>query len=119
MLFFIFFFNDTATTEFYTLSLHDALPISVFNGGLYLRNAVGKPFLSNSGSLGVQSHAISGLPYLPIGGSTTSFQGPEILAFGFLHPADVRPRLIPLGSLTIEVDSFFLHDGVNFLAVLP
>src|SRR5947209_10036221 len=23
-----FFFNDTATTEFYTLSLHDALPIS-------------------------------------------------------------------------------------------
>src|SRR5256885_7132735 len=24
-----FFFNDTATTEIYTLSLHDALPISV------------------------------------------------------------------------------------------
>ena len=23
-----FFFNDTATTEIYTLSLHDALPIS-------------------------------------------------------------------------------------------
>src|SRR2546422_7516287 len=27
----LFFFNDTATTEIYTLSLHDALPI--FNGG--------------------------------------------------------------------------------------
>src|SRR5256885_6173094 len=27
-LFFFFFFNDTATTEIYTLSLHDALPIS-------------------------------------------------------------------------------------------
>src|SRR3712207_7676162 len=27
-----FFFNDTATTEIYTLSLHDALPISVKNG---------------------------------------------------------------------------------------
>src|SRR2546430_13678292 len=25
----IFFFNDTATTEIYTLSLHDALPISM------------------------------------------------------------------------------------------
>src|SRR5271165_4907542 len=25
---FCFFFNDTATTEIYTLSLHDALPIS-------------------------------------------------------------------------------------------
>src|SRR2546426_4844783 len=31
---FFFFFNDTATTEIYTLSLHDALPISyVFGRG--------------------------------------------------------------------------------------
>src|SRR2546421_6520958 len=29
MLFLFFFFNDTATTEIYTLSLHDALPIYV------------------------------------------------------------------------------------------
>src|SRR5216684_4993911 len=27
-----FFFNDTATTEIYTLSLHDALPILVVDG---------------------------------------------------------------------------------------
>src|SRR5687767_15908926 len=32
---FFFFFNDTATTEIYTLSLHDALPIS----GTGTRNA--------------------------------------------------------------------------------
>src|SRR2546429_9121383 len=32
-IFLFFFFNDTATTEIYTLSLHDALPI-------YLRNAL-------------------------------------------------------------------------------
>src|SRR6266536_4320588 len=31
--FLFFFFNDTATTEIYTLSLHDALPISPFLGG--------------------------------------------------------------------------------------
>src|SRR2546430_8711631 len=30
--FFFFFFNDTATTEIYTLSLHDALPISAEYG---------------------------------------------------------------------------------------
>src|SRR5690348_17990695 len=30
--FFVFFFNDTATTEIYTLSLHDALPIFVAFG---------------------------------------------------------------------------------------
>src|SRR3712207_8002283 len=28
-----FFFNDTATTEIYTLSLHDALPIFRLSGG--------------------------------------------------------------------------------------
>src|SRR6266481_4671151 len=28
LVFLLFFFNDTATTEIYTLSLHDALPIS-------------------------------------------------------------------------------------------
>src|SRR5687767_15257279 len=30
---FIFFFNDTATTEIYTLSLHDALPICYWSPG--------------------------------------------------------------------------------------
>src|SRR2546430_10416776 len=31
---FFFFFNDTATTEIYTLSLHDALPISAPGRGV-------------------------------------------------------------------------------------
>src|SRR2546430_11349593 len=35
--FLFFFFNDTATTEIYTLSLHDALPIS---DRVHLRNPV-------------------------------------------------------------------------------
>src|SRR2546429_4545617 len=33
-----FFFNDTATTEIYTLSLHDALPISSVSSGSQLPN---------------------------------------------------------------------------------
>src|SRR2546425_8406692 len=32
--FVFFFFNDTATTEIYTLSLHDALPISLAPGAV-------------------------------------------------------------------------------------
>src|SRR3989442_3107777 len=48
-----FFFNDTATTEIYTLSLHDALPIFrwihivagiVWIGHLYFFNFVNGPF---------------------------------------------------------------------------
>ena len=39
---FVFFFNDTATTEIYTLSLHDALPIlGPGGGGASTRTAVG------------------------------------------------------------------------------
>src|SRR5256885_12203798 len=36
---FFFFFNDTATTEIYTLSLHDALPIfvTIFPHGFFQR----------------------------------------------------------------------------------
>src|SRR3989441_7804896 len=36
LVFVFFFFNDTATTEIYTLSLHDALPISHCVGGVGL-----------------------------------------------------------------------------------
>src|SRR2546425_9219225 len=36
-----FFFNDTATTEIYTLSLHDALPISAGRGAMSVTEAAG------------------------------------------------------------------------------
>src|SRR2546429_2248174 len=38
-----FFFNDTATTEIYTLSLHDALPIYAPRRGLPVRRPVDAP----------------------------------------------------------------------------
>src|SRR2546422_11608762 len=37
----LFFFNDTATTEIYTLSLHDALPISSLRLALEHQRGVG------------------------------------------------------------------------------
>src|SRR3712207_7230364 len=39
-LLFVFFFNDTATTEIYTLSLHDALPICSSNDPAILTETV-------------------------------------------------------------------------------
>src|SRR3712207_8214537 len=38
-----FFFNDTATTEIYTLSLHDALPISVLRPLRFIARAITPP----------------------------------------------------------------------------
>ena len=51
-----FFFNDTATTEIYTLSLHDALPISPFRNGWF------QCFL-------VYELMVPKVPYLEMGGS--------------------------------------------------
>src|SRR6266540_6296387 len=45
---FFFFFNDTATTEIYTLSLHDALPISFLQQVELDADVVGKPALAAS-----------------------------------------------------------------------
>src|SRR3712207_6971423 len=41
MIVYFFFFNDTATTEIYTLSLHDALPIYAHQRGVAVLVAVG------------------------------------------------------------------------------
>src|SRR5690606_41604887 len=69
-LFFFFFFNDPATTEIYTLSLHDALPISqyerrlgedaerVFPLGQHLEDSPCEPVLALGGLIrvGVGAH---------------------------------------------------------------
>src|SRR5258708_23733964 len=38
--FLLFFFNDTATTEIYTLSLHDALPILPFHRSTFTKKSL-------------------------------------------------------------------------------
>src|SRR6266849_11019468 len=49
---FFFFFNDTATTEIYTLSLHDALPIDSSSSPSHARGGI-------SGSSAIRSFARS------------------------------------------------------------
>src|SRR5258707_1148734 len=49
----VFFFNDTATTEIYTLSLHDALPIFVPLCGGYWHSGAGRePFRRVADAIG-------------------------------------------------------------------
>src|SRR3712207_7340349 len=50
----IFFFNDTATTEIYTLSLHDALPISDVHRSLPRAGAAAAG--DRAGGGGLQQH---------------------------------------------------------------
>src|SRR3712207_3877529 len=60
--YFFFFFNDTATTEIYTLSLHDALPISEHRHIVVLpqrlHRAVGGVVVQKGYVLGAQSEVV-------------------------------------------------------------
>src|SRR3712207_7780517 len=62
-----FFFNDTATTEIYTLSLHDALPIyasdinafALPGGPMYVNRGMIEAARSEGEMAGVMAHEIS------------------------------------------------------------
>src|SRR3989454_5853827 len=75
LFFFFFFFNDTATTEIYTLSLHDALPISINSG---------KPFQFTRPPASGNFDALR----------STEHEMDEVLGFGSYLPGtgDLRPQ---------------------------
>src|ERR1035438_2211683 len=83
--FFFFFFNDTAPTEIYTLSLHDALPIcnlstgadlssgaspvkDIYDGGFHMTAPPNSPWAAIDGDFGLEiSGYLSHIAHLPPG----------------------------------------------------
>src|SRR3989475_7372877 len=62
----LFFFNDTATTEIYTLSLHDALPISLYNvlDDLSIKNTINNALLDEALLLDINTDVYQGMVML-------------------------------------------------------
>src|SRR5215212_10202650 len=65
LIFFFFFFNDTATTEIYTLSLHDALPISPASPPPAPGRSSAAPNAPTATSATVKAVASAGRPTVP------------------------------------------------------
>src|SRR2546427_10264795 len=85
--FFFFFFNDTATTEIYTLSLHDALPISTSGARCSTR----------SGSVGeevVHRHRPARHGWLGLGDVAAPVDGRALRLARAIHAHDVRPEQV-------------------------
>src|SRR2546425_5422108 len=85
---FFFFFNDTATTEIYTLSLHDALPITVLMAGAaFLFSAVAAYM---AGLVGSSSNPVSGVTIATIGLTALVL----VPVMGGTHPAGPAAALL-------------------------
>src|SRR3712207_7110529 len=92
-MFFFFFFNDTATTEIYTLSLHDALPICGEGGDLVPVDHAG---LGEHQMVGVVVDADQlGLPALAAAGAAQGLRSEE-------HTSELQSRQYLVCRLLLE-----------------
>src|SRR5207302_61201 len=97
----------------YVLSQDSALNSREYSLGLYSMGSGDGTWVFSDGLEGARLSAISGVGYLPIGGATTAFQGPELLTFGFVDRNQLVIRPLRPGDLTIESDSPFYLEGVQ------
>src|SRR5207302_11216697 len=110
---FSFFFNATASTKIYTLSLHDALPIS---GRLFARQCTGAGSTLSFDIVGGQAAAFKFLNALQIFKLAVSLGGTESLASlpaSMTHsgvPADIRQKIGILDS-TIRLSIGIEHPS--------
>lgn len=71
--------------------------------------------ISNDGLLGVRVAAMCECAYLPIGGAGTTFQSPELLAYGYFKPSEIYQGItaLPLSQITLDSDSPWTVASVN------
>ena len=81
--------------------------------GLYVLWNTHGTVVGNDGTMASEIYLVSGHPYLPVGGATTSFQSPELLIFGFVNKSALEIVQISVSDLTLESDSPFLLEGVQ------
>src|SRR3712207_7152361 len=91
----VFFFNDTATTEIYTLSLHDALPIC--------RSRMRFPVAWKTAfamAAGIPTMPSSPIPFTPSGFTTVSSRSEE-------HTSELQSRQYLVCRLLLEKKNLF------------
>jgi hypothetical protein len=91
-----------------------SMSMQEYGTGLYASQYLDGTLLWNNGLVGSRVTAVSGLPYLPIGGATVPRNGPEQLAYGFVLSSDLHVAQVPIDKLTLNSDSpFIAYDSPN------
>ena len=107
--------SSSAVISEYNLVATTSMADSTYTLGLFIKDTSHGTVIANDGLTGARIHAISGVPYLPVGGATTAFQSPELLMFRFLDAANVSNMifLVPFSQLTLESDSTYVLVNVQ------
>ena len=105
----VFFFNDTATTEIYTLSLHDALPISIIKEVLLRKKKVIKKVIAPK----LKAEFFYEVGFLGLNEMSLAFTGEE------MHKSSsaLEFALRVLTALKSTVEDWRLTEGENFVLV--
>ena len=102
--FFFFFFNDTATTEIYTLSLHDALPISEIGKKIYSFVRYGnKTYRGREAFEILSKNQLAGLKEASKRGMVVKVNSVLIPGINDKHLVEVAKVVRELGAYTMNV----------------
>src|SRR3712207_3697247 len=94
---FVFFFNDTATTEIYTLSLHDALPIFDFTNGFHdTANAIATSVSTRAMS---PRSAVALAALLNFAGAFISLEVAATIANGIVESGAITEQIVFAGLI--------------------
>src|SRR3712207_8502029 len=105
---FFFFFNDTATTEIYTLSLHDALPIYEAVSAEDLHAFLGRAHRNLRGvELGHRRELRHALARVLDGRGAMAEQRSEE------HTSELQSRQYLVCRLLLEKKRVLLHNDIN------
>ena len=107
--------GSSAAISAYNVQATSHMSDGTYSMALYVRVNANGAVIANEGLIGSRASAVSGVPFLPVGGATTAFQSPELLMFGFVNRTNVLSeiRLVPFTQLTIDSDSPFELPGVQ------
>src|SRR3712207_7534458 len=105
-----FFFNDTATTEIYTLSLHDALPIWSDADGAFVAWT-----LAAAGSLYLGLPILAAVALRGVGGTIDA----EWLADRKEHTSELQSRQYLVCRLLLEKKNSTTIPTISAFATLP
>ena len=112
-MFFFFFFNGTATTEIYTLSLHDALPIWVGIGGKGEATVLKEnPLVATA----IAQHTPQTLPDASTAENADAYQGAGIQAHAVI-PVLFRDEVVAIISCQWPKTQVFSEAQLNLFTI--